>query len=439
MSMPTNLTQKQIIIIGGAVLAVIVAATLIFLGLRPKGTGTAALTLTIWGTDSPTAFSKMLEAYSGPGSGTNSEIKYTQIDSTNYAKTLLSAFAAGTGPDIFEIGNRDLPQWQQVATPVPATLATTFSLVTLQNDFPTVVQQDFVSGGQVYALPLSIDTLAMIYNKDLFDTAGVATVPKTWEDLQADIPQLRSVNGQGQIARSAVALGGSEASVANAPDIIFLLMMQNGAKMNGGDGTTAVFATDQTGSNAGINAFNYYLSFSNSGSQNYTWNEALGDSLDSFIQGHTAVIFDYSSALASIKAKAPFLNYGVSTMPQPANATIAVNYAKYNGLAVSRNSPQYAAAWQFLISLTTSPASEKIYTDAAGTPPALRANIQTALTDPNMAVFAAQALTARSWYESNSESVDTIMDTAISNTLNGVADPTKALQQSQDSINSLSQ
>ena len=51
-------------------------------------------------------------------------------------------------------------------------------------------------------------------------------------------------------------------------------------------------------------------------------------------------IFDYSSALAAITAQAPFLNYGVAAMPQPANATVAINYAKYNGLAVSRNSTQ---------------------------------------------------------------------------------------------------
>ena len=38
-----------------------------------------------------------------------------------------------------------------------------------------------------HALPLSIDTLAMIYNKDLFNTAGIATVPATWEGLQADL------------------------------------------------------------------------------------------------------------------------------------------------------------------------------------------------------------------------------------------------------------
>ncbi len=69
----------------------------------------------------------------------------------------------------------------------------------------------------------------------------------------------------------------------------------------------------------------------------------MGDADDSFSQAKTAIIFDYSSALANIKAKSPFLNIGVAPVPQPDNATVAVNYAKYNGLAVSKNSPNAAA------------------------------------------------------------------------------------------------
>lgn len=435
--MPTNLTQKQIIIIGGAVALVLIGAVVFFLNMRSKSSSQQALTLTIWGTDDAKAFNDMIDAYAGPGSGTQSNIKYTQIDPAQYQSKVLGALAAGTGPDVFEIGNRDLSQWTSVISPIPATLSTTFSQVTLASDFPTVVGQDFVSGGQIYALPLSVDTLAMIYNKDLFDTAGIATVPTTWEGVQAALPKLRVVNAQSQITQAALALGGSKASIANAPDIVFLLMMQNGAQMNSTDGSSVTFATGGTGStnDAGLNAFNYYLQFANANGSNYTWNDGMGDALASFTQGKTAVIFDYSSAIAQIKAKAPFLNYGVASMPQPANATVAVNYAKYNGLAVSKNSTQLAGAWNFIISLTTSAASENIYTKDTGAPPALRSAIAADQTDPTLSVFATQALTARSWHEANSTQVDSIMNTAILNVLNGVADSATALTQAQKEMN----
>ena len=442
--MPTNLTQKQIIIIGAAVVLVIVGAIVFFLSLRSSGGGAgSAATLTIWGTDDSKAFDDVIQSYAGPGSGTQSQIKYVQIDPAQYRTTLLAALAAGTGPDVFEIPNRDLSQWTSVATPIPATLATTFNQVTLQNDFPDVVSQDFVyggaaaGGGNIYALPFSIDTLAMIYNKDLFNTAGIATVPATWEGLQANLPSLRVTNAQGQISQAAFALGGSETSIDDAPDIVFLLMLQNGAQMTSADGSSVTFATGANGADtSALNAFNYYLQFANAADQSYTWNDGMGDAIDGFAQGKTAVIFDYSSALATIKAKAPFLNYGVAAMPQPANATVAVNYAKYNGLAVSRNSTNIAGAWNFVINLTTSPADENIYLKDTGAPPALRSVIATDLGNPTMSVFAAQALTAKSWHEANSEQFDSIMNTAIQNVLNSAADSTTALQQAQTAMNS---
>ncbi len=461
--MPKNLSQKQIIIIAGAVVLVLIGAVVFFLNIRSKSASQQTLNLTIWGTDDSKAFNDVIQAYAGPGSGTQSQIKYVQIAPAQYQSKLLAALAAGTGPDVFEIPNRDLAQWQSVAAPIPATLTPTFSTVTLQNDFPDVVSQDFVSsagavgGGNIYALPLSIDTLAMIYNKDLFNTAGIATVPSTWEGLQTDLPKLRVTNAQGQITQAAFALGGSEASIADAPDIVFLLMMQNGAQMNSADGSSVTFATggdnggaSGTGTNggigsagagsmdtAGLNAFNYYLQFANATDQNYTWNDGMGDALANFTQGKVAAIFDYSSALASIKAAAPFLNYGVAPMPQPANAMVAVNYAKYNGLAVSRNSTQIAGAWNFIVNLTTSVADENIYTKDTGAAPALRSAIAADETDPALSVFATQALTARSWHESNSEQIDGIMNTAIQNVLNGAADSTTALTQAQTAMNAI--
>jgi len=170
----------------------------------------------------------------------------------------------------------------------------------------------------------------MIYNKDLFDTAGIATVPTTGRSPSRSAT-VRVVNAQGQIAQSALALGGSETSIPNASDIIFLLMMQNGAQMTSIDGSSVTFATGGNSTNdAGLNAFNYYLQFANANGSSYTWNDGLGDALASFTQGKTAAIFDYSSALAKIKAKAPVSQLCVAAMPQPANTAAAINYAKYN-------------------------------------------------------------------------------------------------------------
>ena len=63
--------------------------------------------------------------------------------------------------------------------------------------------------------------------------------------------------------------------------------------------------------------------------------------------------------------------------------------------------------------------------------------IATDLTNPALAVFASQALTATSWHQSDSEQIDGIMNTAIQNVLNGAADSATALTQAQTAINSI--
>ena len=427
-----KLTQKQGIILFGVILFIIIAGVAFYFGVRTSSQS-QKITLTAWGTDPKNIFDDMVTAYKT--SGVQLTLSYTQIPAADYQNKLLNAFAAGTGPDFFEIGNRELPKWQAVAAPIPAALSTSFNTAALQNDFPTAVGQDFVSGGQIYALPLDLDTLAMFYNKDLFDSAGIVYPPKTWDDFEADIPKLRVLNQQGQITQAAVAFGGSEASISNAPDLIFLLMLQNGTKMISADGTTAAFnANTAQGTNPGLAAFNFYLQFANSASPYYTWNDGLGDAVQNFIAGKTAMMFDYPVAISQIKQKSPFLNFGVSAMPQPTNATVDVNYPEYKGLAVARASRQITAAWQFILYMTTNSAGEDVYARDTGDLPASRSYIAANLNDPNYGVFAAQALTARSWHEADDAQIDTIMNTAIQSVFNGSLDSTRALGVAQNAV-----
>lgn len=439
--MPKNLTQKQIVIIGFVAVVLIVVGVVFFMNIRSNTSATQALNLTIWGTEDSKAFNDLINQYTGPGAGSSVTIKYTQMDPSTYQSTLLRALAGDAGPDIFEVPNRDVGQWTNTITPIPASMATTFNEVTLQNDFPNVVSQDFDANGSIYALPLYVDTMAMIYNKDLFDSAGIAIPPKTWSGFDADIAALRTTNAQGQITQAAAAIGGSETSIPTASDLVFLLMLQNGTQMRAGSNSTVAFAGQGIGSSAtslpGLAAFNFYLQFANAQLPYYTWNDSLGNAEDAFAQGKVAVIFDYAASLPSIRAKSPFLNIGIAPMPQPDNASGDINYAKYSGLAVNKNSPSVAGAWSFIIQLTTSLANANIYTKDTGLPPALRTAIHADLTDPNLAVFAAQALTARSWYETNSESYDHIMNAAIQNVLNGSSDSTAALTQAQSEMNNV--
>lgn len=425
-----QLSQKQIVIIAAVLVIVVAVVVLIVLNIRPS-TSSEKATIVVWGLDDKGKIDAITEGYKKLRS--NVTVEYVELEARNYKNVLLGALAAGEGPDVFYLSNRDLPQFQKALYPA---ISSQLSLVSFREFFPAAAEDDFVRGGQVYAVPLYFDTLALFYNKDLFNQAGIVSPPKTWEEFQGIVPRLRVLNQSGQIVRAAAAIGGSNKTIDKATDLLELLMLQNGTKMTSTDFTYASFNSGG-GNNPGLAAFNFYLQFANAGSPYYTWNDGQQNSLDSFASGKTAMIFNYHSTIAAIKSKSPFLNFDVAGAPQPSGLEVSVNYGEYYGLAVSRQSKAPTWAWDFVTYLTTYPDIARSYLGSTGRPPALRTLIGEKMADPDFNVFARQALTARSWYEADSAKIDEIFNSAIQSVLSGQADSGKALSQAQDQVSQL--
>lgn len=416
--------------IAGGVFIVLLVGVLIFLNIRPSPKGQSA-TLTMWGTDGSMVWDSMIQAYQKLKPSV--KVNYVTVGLENYNSLVLEALAAGQGPDVFYISNRELPKFWNIISPAPSTQ---FSLVQLKQYFPDVVRQDFSLNDQVYALPLYIDTLALIYNRSLLNQAGVSLPPLTWNEFLTDVPKLRSLNPSGQIFRAAAAIGGSKNSIDTASDILSLLMMQNGTQMTSSDHSVATFASPSQGDPGGT-AFNFYLQFANAASPYYTWNDDEPPALDSFSGDKAVMIFNYHSALAQIKNKSPFLNFDVAKMPQPAGASYRIDYARYTGLSVSRQSRAPSAAWDFVMYLTTNTDNAKTYLASVNEPPALLSMIQEEMNDPEYSVFATQALTAQSWYEYNPDKISDVLSQAILSVLTGEASAAKALSQAQDQVSQI--
>ena len=435
-----NFTRNQIIIIGLASLLVLFFI-LLFLGVIPglKKSGTDGLglpsgsqyQLNLWGVaeaGNSDAIKSVINEYSKTDK--NTVVNYRQFDSVAvYEKTLLNALATGQAPDIFMFHSSWLLKHYDKVTPFPETL---FSLSQLQQLFPTVVEQNFILNKKVYALPLYIDSLALLYNKDTFDSRAITMPPKKWSEFQSLIPQLRQLNVLNQIVKPAAAIGGSEKSIDSASDILNLLMLQFGSQMIDREGKVSF-------DSQGLSALNFYLQFANPSSPYYTWNDNLLNSLDSFGQRQTAIIFDYASQIPLIKGKNPYLNIGVSSMPQFFDVTQSqpINYADYWGLAVSNQTKNPTLAWNFILFATTNSQISEIFLQSAQKPPALRVLIEKYKNDPELGVFARQALTSRSWPQLDSVAIKKIFSDMIESVLNGRLNSQQALGQAENEINSL--
>ncbi len=422
--------SRRLLITFGVLALVAVFFVLVFTGIIPglrQDVTANKVALSFWGVfDGPDAFSAVMNAYRAQAP--NVSITYKQFAPEDYERELVNAFAAGKGPDMFMVHNTWLPKHYDKMLPLAAE---SLPIATFRNLFPRVVEQDFAPDGLIYALPLYVDSLALFYNKDAFDNAGIALPPKNWSEVNALIPKLRTIDRSGKITKAAVAIGGSPKSINRATDLLSLIMMQGGAPMVAEGFRGAQFAAK------GAQGLDFYTQFTNPKSPLYTWNDQLHYSLDAFAEGSVAIMFNYQYNIAALKQKNPFLQFSVSGMPQPSTAANRVDYANYFGLAVSGRSRNAASAWDFIKFLTTNANVSAAYLRANGHAPALRTLIAAQSDESAAGVFARQALTARSYPQIDDTETDRIMGELIENAIYGKLPKDKALRQAEDAITTL--
>jgi len=379
----------------------------------------------VW--DGPDAFSDIISKYTSLHP--NITINYKKYRYSEYEQALLEAFAEDRGPDIFSIHNTWVNKYKNKIIPLPpnTTLAYQYMTGAIKKDvvvdlrtnksittedlkrkyidviFNDVVLKDIENNKEVekiYGLPLAVDTLAMFYNKDLLNNAGITEPPQYWNrEFQQEVKKLTRQDSRGQIIQSGVALGGGE-NIERAVDILSVLMMQNGSEMMNNNqvrfNQIPEFLKDKR-YNPGLEALRFYTDFANPSKEVYSWNSNLDNSLDMFMQGKLAFMFGYSYQVPTIKAQAPKLNYLITELPQIEGNPVSINFANYWLETVSKKTKNVDAAWDF-IQFAIKEENVKSYLTVSKKPSAIRSLIDAQKEDPEISVFADQVLTAKSWY-----------------------------------------
>ena len=423
------------------------------------------------------------------------EIVYKKLTISSFENDLMDALATGNGPDIFLIHNAWLPKHEDKLAPAPKDELSTgqADIVTpkqVQDQFAGVVSSDFVAEGKVFALPLSVDSLALYCNKDLLNQAGITVPPATWLDFDSAVKKITRVDAFGNITLSGAAMGmSSDASagtgkINRATDILTLLMMQSGVEMLNSQTKQAAFAdfmstTYKSETSPGESALAYYTKFANPARAEYSWNSLQHNSVDSFVEGKTAMMLNYSWLIQQIEQRAPKLSLGIARVPQNKDANGAgldVDFANYWGYAVSKNKVQnqefvaaaqqskraYATndqriseSWKFIRFLTMSQSfSADLPNPAAGTesvnfdpaaeyiksqskPAARRDLIEKQKSDIFLSPFVEGNLIAKSWPQPDNLAVEKIFDTMIDNVVLKNEPLHDALEQAQNAVNVL--
>ena len=433
------MSQTKLLIIGGAVgLAVIILLLFLVLG-SIGGTQLQQVTLQFWGTfDDRSFYDTAISAFEK--ANPNVKIVYKEYDFADYEKELIDSFAAGTGPDIWLMHNTWLPKHADKIQPLPQeTLkgekAPLFTLKDFQDQFVDVALNDLTENGQIYALPIYVDTLALYYNRDLFNTAGITSPPKTWDEFNDDVKNLTVLDSRGNITRSGAAIGTAD-NINRSTDILTLLMLQSGVKMTNDSHTTATFSQSVNGEDVGQRALQYYTDFANPSKSVYTWNDQQHYSIDAFVEGSTAMMFNYSHQIATVRSKSARFNFGIAPAPQIAGTPVAVNFANYWAPTVSKQSKNPITAWKFLVYLSST-GGDASYVNASDRPSARRDLLEQQKSDPDLGAFAQQALSARSWYQIDNSAIETIFAGMINDVNFGRASVRDALDAAESKVNVL--
>lgn len=394
------------------------AVLLITAGFGCKGLSSAQqqstqpVTLEYWTVfDDVDAIQKEIAAYRGLRQYINVNIRQLRADEL-YPR-LIEALAEDHGPDIISVQNRDMGKFISKLAPMPSSVSDTTVLVEqgkfsqtvtvntqtqplvtlsgLDNEYIKVVKDDVVRDGQIYGLPLSVDMMAVYYNKDLLDRAGIPQPPANWEDFQENVKKITKYDKKtGKIIQAGAAFG-TGGNLPGSDDLLYILYQQSNLSFVGGSGQ-AFF--NQGG--AAFDVMNFYTDYANPARDTYTWSLDQGEALDAFVNGKVGFFFGYSYNYPIIKARAPQLDFRVLPMFQ-LNADKPVNVANYWVQTVTAKSKHQNEAWGLINFLTHSKAT-KDYLDITNRPTALRVYIADQKTKPELQPFVDQILIAKNWY-----------------------------------------
>lgn len=306
-----------------------------------------------------TATDEFARRFNGTGAGF--KIDPVFVGNNDYAlQKLLTALAGGKAPDIaYQYGSS------------MANLATSPKVVDLSpimaqtpsfdwNDFFPAERLATTVNGKVIGVPALVDNLALVYNKALFDQAGVAYPTKdwTWADFRDAAKRLTDTSAK-QFGWAYVN-DGSEDTVWR----FLAVLWQAGGDLLNADNTASALDSD-----AGTKAMQLLYDMAVTDKSVYL-DKGDGNYLNLFNSGKIAMLWTGPWDISSINSD---VQYGVEILPADvAHATIA---GPDNYVMLDNGPQQMANAWAF-IQWFTSPEVHLEYAIATGHLPIRKAETE---------------------------------------------------------------
>ncbi len=395
-----NLFQSLVL----AVFGLLAIAAVIIFSMTSSGGGEIGFdgTLKLWGTLPANSLRAPLENFNDANAKLF-RVEYFEKRKETFQSDLVSALAAGEGPDLVILPETLIIEDADKISPI------SYDLYPARN-----FNDDFADGASLFmydkgliGMPLYIDPLVMYWNKDIFSTGGVASYPTRWSEFENLASRLTISDRGGNISQATVALG-SYANIEHVKDILAALFMQTGNEI-------VRFSKQRERDSAGIerpyrvslggfeddsgtdSALRFFLDFSNPARRAYSWNVALPNSKLTFSGGKLAVYIGHASDYGSIQKINPHLSFDVATLPQR-DIGKKVTLGNIYGVAITKGSKKINTAKKIAIGMAGPDFAEALSKEIS-LPPARRDLLALGAKDPVISVFYSSAIISKSWLD----------------------------------------
>ncbi|SFC93077.1 multiple sugar transport system substrate-binding protein [Bosea sp. CRIB-10] len=294
------------------------------------------------------------------------KVKHTTFPYADYQTKIAAAVPAGQGPDVVQLyyGWLDNFVGAKFIQPLPRDA---FPHDVIEKEFYPIVQT-MKRDGEYYGLPTAVRTLALFYNKKLFQEAGLDPnkPPQTLDEyLEA---------AKKTVKRDAAGNMLSAGAVIDMPgqDLHWwreVLLRQMGGKPYSDDNRSVAYDSE-----AGAKALNWYADLQ----RVHKVGQAgfMDEGQAAFRAGRAAMTVDGSFRLGAFGGIKTF-EWGVAELPASADGKRS-NFASYwvNAITAKPTGAKLEAAKKFM-AFTTSPEAMQVWLDMVGELPARKAAAET--------------------------------------------------------------
>lgn len=349
----------------------------------------------------------------------NITVKVTPVGWDVAHQKLVSAAAAGTLPDIAQMGGSYMGEFSELGVLEPVDTKT-FK----EKDFFPAGWQQGVVDGKAYGVPWYVDTRVLYYRTDLADKAGIDKGPATWKDLKALATAYQKDTGT-KWGLSIQPRG------LDTVQSFYPFLYSAGGEIVDGKGK-AVFDSPET-----VRALKEYGSYFDKGLARKSVPPGY-DVVKDFGNGSVPMFFGGPWHTTLLEEGQPQLKgkWGVAAVPADKSST---SMAGGSSLTISKDSEHKAAAKEFISYLTDTEGQADWFERTNDLPANTSAWESGELaSDPDLQMFKKQMETAKSspslanWTEVTSK-----VDTAIESVTQGKASPEAAAKKAQSEIESL--